>query len=73
VGVGTAVHYRGIDVFKKISLEIEDFMKECGYESLDEIIGLSHKKEEHAKLEERRRDRFKRLLKRRKKKTKKKK
>lgn len=42
VGVGSAVYYRGIDVFKKISDEMLVLMKEHGYKSTKEIIGAAH-------------------------------
>lgn len=42
VGVGSAVYYRNIDVFKKITKEIEEFMKTEGYSNLKEIIGKAH-------------------------------
>ena len=40
VGVGTAVYYRGIDVFNKINREILEFMNENGYENVAEIPKL---------------------------------
>ena len=40
VGVGTAVYYRGIEVFNKINKEIIRFMDESGYSSLEEIPRL---------------------------------
>jgi dihydroorotate dehydrogenase (NAD+) catalytic subunit len=43
VGIGTAVYYRGIDVFRDVSKEIEEFMEKNGYNSLKEIIGRAHK------------------------------
>ncbi|MBI2128696.1 dihydroorotate dehydrogenase [Candidatus Woesearchaeota archaeon] len=43
VGMGSAVYYRGIDVFKKVCSEIEEFMKENGYSNLKEITGRAHK------------------------------
>ncbi len=42
VGIGTAVWHRGVDVFSKVSAEIEDFMKENGYSNLGELIGKAH-------------------------------
>ena len=42
VGVGTAVYYRGIDVFKKIASEMNDWMKKNKVKSIKEIVGLSH-------------------------------
>ena len=40
VGVGTAVYYRGIDVFNKINREIIEFMEENGYNNVAEIPKL---------------------------------
>ncbi len=40
VGVGTAVCYRGIEVFNKINREIIEFMDENDYENLSEIPKL---------------------------------
>jgi len=42
VGVGTAVYYRGISVFKKICDEMEEWMEAAGVKSLEEIIGAAH-------------------------------
>ncbi len=42
VGIGTAIYYRGINVFKKVVGEIEKWMKEQGYKSLGEIRGIAH-------------------------------
>ncbi|MCX6818050.1 MAG: dihydroorotate dehydrogenase [Candidatus Aenigmarchaeota archaeon] len=42
IGVGSAVHYRGMDVFKKICSEMSEWMYENGYESFDGIIGAAH-------------------------------
>ncbi|MBW2977712.1 dihydroorotate dehydrogenase [Candidatus Woesearchaeota archaeon] len=43
VGIGTGVYYRGVDVFRKVSEEIEEFMEKNGYNKLKEIIGMAHK------------------------------
>ena len=40
IGVGTAVHYRGIEVFNKINREILEFMKENEYKNLKDIPKL---------------------------------
>ena len=40
VGVGTAIYYRGIEVFEKINKEIIEFMDENEYEKLKEIPKL---------------------------------
>jgi len=37
VGIGSAVHYRGIEVFQKICQEAKGLMAEYGYRNLDEI------------------------------------
>lgn len=42
IGVGSAIYYRGINVFKKITKEIEEFMINHGYKSLKEFRGIAH-------------------------------
>jgi dihydroorotate dehydrogenase (NAD+) catalytic subunit len=42
VGIGSAVYYDGIEVFQKISDEIQEWMQKNNYSSLKEIIGLAH-------------------------------
>jgi len=42
VQIGSAVYYRGIDVFKKVCEEIEDWMKKQNYKNVSEIIGVAH-------------------------------
>jgi len=42
VGIGTGVHYRGIDVFKKVSDEIIKFMEKQGYSKLKDFRGIAH-------------------------------
>jgi len=42
VGIGSAVYFRGIDVFKKVCDEMKTWMKANNYKSIDELIGLSH-------------------------------
>lgn len=42
VGIGTGVYSRGIDVFRKVSEEIINFMDEEGIQSLDELRGAAH-------------------------------
>lgn len=39
VGIGSAAHYRGIEVFQKVCQETRELMAEYGYRSLDEIRG----------------------------------
>ncbi len=43
VGIGTAIYYRGIDVFKKVCDEMTEFLESHGYSSLEEIRGLAHR------------------------------
>ena len=43
VGIGTGVYYRGIDVFKKICSEMEQWMRKNKVKSLGEIRGCAHK------------------------------
>lgn len=42
VGVGSAVYWRGVEVFTRINEEIEDFMSAHGYAALDEMKGIAH-------------------------------
>ncbi|MCX6798515.1 MAG: dihydroorotate dehydrogenase, partial [Candidatus Diapherotrites archaeon] len=42
IGVGSAVHYRGIGVFKKICAEMEEWMRKNKVKSLEEIRGCAH-------------------------------
>ena len=43
VQIGSGVHYRGIDVFSKVSREISEFMDRKSYSKLDDIIGLARR------------------------------
>ncbi len=43
VQIGTGIYYRGIDVFRKVTDEIRQFMQENGYSSIKEMVGLAHK------------------------------
>jgi len=43
VQIGSAIYYRGIDIFKKISEEIKQWMKQHGYNNISQIVGVSHK------------------------------
>ncbi len=43
VQIGTAIYYRGIDVFKKVSDEIKRFMEENNYSKISEMTGIAHK------------------------------
>src|SRR3990167_1672633 len=42
LGVGSAIYYRGIDVFQKIAKEMKDFMEKMGYKTIAEMRGLAH-------------------------------
>lgn len=42
VGIGTAVYYRGIGVFKKVCDEMVLWMQENGFDGLHRIIGAAH-------------------------------
>jgi dihydroorotate dehydrogenase (NAD+) catalytic subunit len=44
VGIGAAIHYRGLHAFRLILREMQDLMEECGYASLDEMRGLAHER-----------------------------
>lgn len=43
VQIGSGIYYRGVDIFKKICSEIENWMKDHGYKNLTELIGVTHK------------------------------
>ena len=42
VGIGTGIYYRGIDVFKKVCDEMEQWMKKNKVKNLDEVRGCAH-------------------------------
>ena len=42
VGIGTAVYYRGVEVFAKIANEMIEWCEENGVKDLSEIIGKVH-------------------------------
>jgi dihydroorotate dehydrogenase (NAD+) catalytic subunit len=42
VGIGSGVHYRGVDVFRKVSKEILEFMEKNKYSKLDDFRGIAH-------------------------------
>lgn len=42
IGLGSAVYYKGISVFKKIVNEMRTLMKKNNYKSIKEIIGRAH-------------------------------
>jgi len=43
IQIGSAIYYRGIDVFKKVCDEIEVWMKNNGYKNILELIGAAQK------------------------------
>lgn len=42
VGIGSAVYYQGLLVFKEINNEISQWLKSHNYKSIKEIIGVAH-------------------------------
>ncbi|MBN2567068.1 dihydroorotate dehydrogenase [Candidatus Woesearchaeota archaeon] len=42
VGIGSAVYYRGIDVFAKVARELDAFMQEHGYAGIGQLRGCAH-------------------------------
>jgi len=42
VGVGTAIYYRKLDVFKKIADEMTEWLDAHGYSKVSEIVGIAH-------------------------------
>jgi len=42
VQLGSAIHYRGLEVFKKINQEVEEFLDKNDYNSIAEIVGKAH-------------------------------
>ncbi len=42
VGLGSAVYYRGTEVFGQIEAELREFMLEQGYRNLGEMRGIAH-------------------------------
>ncbi|MBU0762741.1 MAG: dihydroorotate dehydrogenase [Candidatus Altiarchaeota archaeon] len=42
VGVGTGVYYRGFEVFRKISEELDDYLTTQKLTSLSELVGVAH-------------------------------
>lgn len=43
VAIGTAVHYRGTNVFSKVAKEIKGWLNDHDYSSVKDIVGLAHK------------------------------
>ncbi len=42
VGIGSAAYYRGIDVFSRVTEEMEAWLENSGYGSLKDIVGAAH-------------------------------
>lgn len=42
VQIGTAIMDEGVEVFSKINSDLENFMNEKGYKSIDEMVGIAH-------------------------------
>ena len=42
IGVGSAVHYRGMEAFRSIADELSKFMREEGYSSIKDMVGIAH-------------------------------
>ena len=42
VGIGSAVYYQGIEVFKKVNAGIEQYLQKHGFHAVDEIRGAAH-------------------------------
>lgn len=42
VQLGSAIYYRGNDVFKKVNDEIKEFMEKNNYSSIKDIVGIAH-------------------------------
>ncbi len=43
VQIGTAVLYRGLNVFRKVAQEIAEYLEERGYSSVGDITGMAHR------------------------------
>jgi dihydroorotate dehydrogenase (NAD+) catalytic subunit len=44
VGIGTAIYYRGVDVFSKVCAEMREWMEKNGYSSAKELVGLVYER-----------------------------
>ncbi|MFH1587379.1 MAG: dihydroorotate dehydrogenase [Candidatus Diapherotrites archaeon] len=42
VGIGTAVHYRGIEVFELVVKEMNDWMDKNGVKKVSDLVGVAH-------------------------------
>jgi dihydroorotate dehydrogenase (NAD+) catalytic subunit len=42
IQIGTAIAFKGPNIFKKISKGIRNYLKKRGFRNVNEIIGLAH-------------------------------
>lgn len=42
VGMGTGLHYRGLEIFKKAKKELESFMRGEGFKDIEDMVGAAH-------------------------------
>ena len=42
IGIGSGIHYRGMNVFEKVCTEMQEWMKENNYSNLKELRGKVH-------------------------------
>jgi len=43
VQIGTAIAFKGLEVFRSVTEGIEDYLTEKGFGSVEEIVGLAHR------------------------------
>jgi len=43
VQIGTAVAFKGIEVFGSVAQGIDDYLKRKGFKNVKDIVGLAHK------------------------------
>ena len=43
VQIGTAIAFKGIDIFSSIAIDLEKYLRRKGYENVGDIVGLAHK------------------------------
>lgn len=42
IGIGTGTYYRGIDVFRKVNDEINEWLEQSEYSDLSQVVGAAH-------------------------------
>lgn len=42
IGIGTGIYYRGLNIFSKITKEMEQWMIENHYKNINSLVGLAH-------------------------------